>query len=67
MCVLCQTEDPDVILHDGAFHQGLQCLIRQKQTSETEIQLVSGCSPLAIFPMSCDNQCSVALPHSVMG
>ena len=64
---LSSTKYPDVMSHDGAFHQGLQCLIRQKQTSETEMQLASGCSPLTVLLMYCDNQCSVALPHGAMG
>ena len=68
MCVtLPNPEDPDVMSHDGAFRQGLQCLIKQKQTSETEIQFLSGCFSLTVFLMSCDNQCSVALSHSAMG
>ena len=32
------SEDPDEMLHNAAFHQGLHCLHRQKQFSEKEIQ-----------------------------
>ena len=27
-------EDPDQLLHNVAFHQGLHCLLRQKWSSE---------------------------------
>ena len=35
MCTLTNSEDPD---DNAAFHQGLHCLLRQKQSSEKEIQ-----------------------------
>ena len=39
--VLWQTvkipEDPNEMQHNAAFHQGLHCLLRLKQPSETEI------------------------------
>ena len=28
------SEDPDLMLQNVAFHQGLQCLLRQKRFSE---------------------------------
>ena len=31
-------EDPDEMPHNAAFHQGLNCLLRLKGTSEKEIQ-----------------------------
>ena len=37
MCTLANSEDPDEMLHNAAFHQGLHCLLRQKQISEKEI------------------------------
>ena len=35
---MANIEDSDEIQHYAAFHQGLYCLIRLKQHSETEIQ-----------------------------
>ena len=29
MGTLANSEDPDEMLHNGAFHQGLYCLLRQ--------------------------------------
>ena len=37
MGTLANSEDPDEILHDAAFHHGLLSLIRQNQSSEKEI------------------------------
>ena len=34
MGTLANSEDPDEMPHDAAFHQGLQCLLRQNQFSE---------------------------------
>ena len=31
------SEDPDEMQHNAAFHQGLHCLLRLKQPSGTEI------------------------------
>ena len=36
MGTLANSEDPDEI-HNAAFHQGLLCLLRSKQSSGTEI------------------------------
>ena len=33
---LANCEDPDEMPHNAAFHQGLHCLLRQKQSSEKE-------------------------------
>ena len=33
------SEDPDEMPHNAAFHQGLHCLLRLKQFSEKEIGL----------------------------
>ena len=35
---LANSEDPDERQHNVAFHEGLHCLLRQKQSSEKEIQ-----------------------------
>ena len=35
---MANSEDPDEMPHNMAFHQGLYCLQRQNQSSETEIQ-----------------------------
>ena len=39
--VLCHTvsEDPDEMLHDAAFHQGLHCLLKLKHLSGTRIHV----------------------------
>ena len=34
---LANSEDPDELLHYAAFHLGRHCLLRQKQSSGTEI------------------------------
>ena len=34
---LANSEDPDEMLHNAAFHQGLHCLLLQKQSSVKEI------------------------------
>ena len=38
MCTLARSEDPDKIAHIVAFHQGLDSFLRQKQSSEKEMQ-----------------------------
>ena len=35
--VLWQSEDPDEMQHNAAFHQGKHCLLRLEQLSGTEI------------------------------
>ena len=37
MGTLANSEDPDEMQHKAAFHQGLHCLLRLKQTLGTEI------------------------------
>ena len=32
------SEDPDEMPHNGAFHQGLHCLVRSKRPSDNKIQ-----------------------------
>ena len=39
---LANNEDPDEMSHYAAFHQGLHCLLKQKQFSEKEIQILFG-------------------------
>ena len=34
---LANSEDPDEMQHHAAFHQGLHCLLRLKQSSGTDI------------------------------
>ena len=36
MGTLANSEDPDEMQHDAAFHQGVHCLLRLKQPSGTE-------------------------------
>ena len=38
MGTLANSEDPDEMLHNAAFHQGLHCLLRQNRSSEKEIK-----------------------------
>ena len=35
---LVNSEGPDVMPHNAAFHQGLHCLPRQNRSSEKKIQ-----------------------------
>ena len=35
---IANSEDPDEMQHNAAFHQGLHCLLRQNQSSEREMQ-----------------------------
>ena len=37
MGTLANSEDPDEMQHNAAFHQGLHCLLRLKQPPGTEI------------------------------
>ena len=39
MGTLTNSEDPDEIQHNAAFHQGLHCLIGLKQPSATEVYI----------------------------
>ena len=50
---LANSEDPDEMPHDAAFHLGLHCLLRQKRSAEKEIQFLFGnitCDP-SIYTM----------------
>ena len=38
MGTLANRKDPDEMPHDAAFHQALNCLLRQNQSSVKEIQ-----------------------------
>ena len=38
MHALANSEGPDEMPHHAAFHKGLHCLLRQKQSSEKEMQ-----------------------------
>ena len=43
------SEDPDEMLHNAAFHLGLHCLLRQNRSLEKEIQYfleIITCDPL---------------------
>ena len=49
MGTLANSEDPDEMQHHAAFHQGLSCFLRFKQSSATEISYNlenSTCYPL---------------------
>ena len=48
MGTMANREDPDEIPHKAAFHQGLHCLLRYKQSSVIEIHTfieISTCNP----------------------
>ena len=54
-CSLANSEDPDEMQHNAAFHQGLHCLLGLKQSSWTEIHHNlenSTCDPLK-YTMGC--------------
>ena len=53
MHLLANSEDPDEMPHNVAFHQGLHNLLRQKRSSEKEIQFyleIITCNP-SIYTM----------------
>ena len=53
MCALTNSEDPDEMPHNAAFHQVLHNLLRQKRFSEKEIQFnleIKSCDP-SIYTM----------------
>ena len=39
---LANSEEPDEMRHDAAFHQGLHCLLIQNRSSKKKIQLHFG-------------------------
>ena len=46
---MANSEDPDEMSHNAAFHQGLHCLLGLKQPSGTELHHIlenSTCDPL---------------------
>ena len=54
MRTLANSEDPDEMPQNASFHQGLQCLLKQKSFSEKEIQYflkIITCGPL-IYTMN---------------
>ena len=38
MKIPTNSEDPDEMLHNAAFHQGLHYLLRQNRSSENQVQ-----------------------------
>ena len=40
MDTLANSEDLDEMQHNAAFHQGLHCLLRLKQSSETVLIII---------------------------
>ena len=42
MGTLVNSEDPDEIPHNAAFHQGLHCYLRHNQSSEIEMHYFGG-------------------------
>ena len=43
---LANSEDPDEMQHNAAFHQGLQCLLRLKQPSGQKYIIIQKILPL---------------------
>ena len=53
MGTLTNSEDPDEMPHNAAFHLGLHCLLRQNQSSKNEIHFffeIINCNP-SIYTM----------------
>ena len=48
MPTLANSEDPDEMPHNAAFHQGLHYLLRPKQYSEEDVQFLLEIVPLDI-------------------
>ena len=42
MCTLANSDDPDEMPHNVAFHQGLHYLLRRKRSSKKEIPFLFG-------------------------
>ena len=42
MGTLASSEDPDEMPNNATFHQGMHCLLKQKQSSEKEMQFFLG-------------------------
>ena len=40
MGTLANIEDPDEMLHNAAFHQGIHCSLKQKRSSEKKYSLI---------------------------
>ena len=50
---LVKIEDPDEMPHNAAFHQGLHCLLLQKQSLVKEIHFL--CENFNLWPLSIYN------------
>ena len=50
MDTLANSEDPDEMPHNAAFHQGLHCLLRRNQSSNTIFLKIIICDP-SIYTM----------------
>ena len=67
MCTLANSEDPDEVQHNAAFHLGLHCLLRLKQHSGAEIHNFenSTCDPLKYTMSSSKLIVSICMDKSI--
>ena len=51
MGTIANSEDPDEMPHNAAFHQGLHCLQRQNQSSDEKIHFskIITCDPSILY------------------
>ena len=59
MSTLANSEDPDEMPHNVAFHQGLHCLPKIKTILGTEVQLY-------LKIQACDPQCKMNCPRHIV-
>ena len=63
---LANSEDPDEMQHNAAFHPGLHCLLRLKRSSEKTIEFnlkIITCDPpppLSIYNEPSQNYCFIS-------
>ena len=53
MGTLANSEDPDEMQHNAAFHQGLYCLLGFKEPSGTEICVHHNLENSTCYPLKC--------------
>ena len=66
MCTLVNSEEPDEMSHNIAFHQGLYYFLRQKQSPEKEINFyleIITCDPSIYTMFIVSNQKEEAIVH----
>ena len=53
MGTMANSSDPDELPHHAAFHQGHQCLLRLKQSTESKVHLQLYLEILSCYPLIC--------------